>query len=543
MLVFRDGRRNVSGAALVRQLVSSIRAAGLHTGQAKPEFLLDALLRCGELECALADSGAADARAIAEITDHLAHLLLGGTCGMQYGQTLQQLSRINFPVTVQSSPPEGFAYYGLHPLKFVDLADSFLSLSQPAAVVGIRSIGTTLSAVVAAAARRRRVPVSRITVRPTGHPFYRKTEFTVADRRWIAKQRSASAQFMVVDEGPGLSGSSFLSVGDALLEAGVARAQITFLCSSLSNTSRLCTRDGPARWAQFRSLAVEHISHMPPQAEIDASGGLWREFLLESKDEWPASWISMERSKFLSADRGCLWKFEGLGRFGSEIRERSLALAAAGFGPPVEEFDQGYVSYELVPGCPARPKDISTEILDRLAQYCAWREKEFTVSDRQAEDLGKMLACNLREEFGEGINDPELGFDVEDVVLADGRMAPHEWILSPNGLIKTDGASHGDDHFYPGPTDIAWDLAGAITEWRMDSRARNYFLQQYRRLSGCDPQARLPAFLRAYSAFRMGYCKMAAEALRGSIEEVRLTREYLYHRDRVAQAAGVGLAA
>src|SRR5438874_5859066 len=471
MLVFRDGRRNVSGSALVGQLACSIREAGLHTGNAKPEFLLDALLRCGELECALADSGAADARTIAEITDHLADLLLGGRCGLKYGQTLQQLSQINFPVTVQSSPPEGFAYYGLHPLKFDDLADSFLSLSQPAAVVGIRSIGTTLSAVVAAAARRQRVPVSRITVRPTGHPFYRNTEFTDAERRWIAQQRSASAQFLVVDEGPGLRGASFLSVGAALLEAGVPRAQITFLCSSLSNASRLCTREGPTRWAQFRSLAVEHTSHVPRQADIDASGGLWRQYFLETEDNWPASWISMERSKFLSADRDHLWKFEGLGRFGSEIRERSLALADAGFGPRVEEFDQGYVSYELVPGCLARTKDISTEILDRLAQSCAWHAKEFTVSDRQPEDLARMLACNLQEEFGEGIDDPELAFDAEDLVLADGRMAPHEWILSANGLIKTDGASHGDDHFYPGPTDIAWDLAGAITEWRMDSRA------------------------------------------------------------------------
>jgi len=36
---------------------------------------------------------------------------------------------------------------------------------------GIRSIGTTLSAMAAAAARARGISVERITVRPQGHPL------------------------------------------------------------------------------------------------------------------------------------------------------------------------------------------------------------------------------------------------------------------------------------------------------------------------------------------------------------------------------------
>jgi hypothetical protein len=57
----------------------------------------------------------------------------------------------------------------------------------------------------------------------------------------------------------------------------------------------------------------------------------------------------------------------------------------------------------------------------------------------------------------------------------------------------------------------------------------------YRRLTGDDVQQRIPAFLTAYTAFRMGYCKMAADAMAGSDEEARLTRDLLKYRQFLAQ--------
>ena len=43
----------------------------------------------------------------------------------------------------------------------------------------------------------------------------------------------------------------------------------------------------------------------------------------------------------------------------------------------------------------------------------------------------------------------------------DNRMFPHEWLATRRSYIKTDGTDHHDDHFYPGPQDIAWDLAAS----------------------------------------------------------------------------------
>jgi hypothetical protein len=119
----------------------------------------------------------------------------------------------------------------------------------------------------------------------------------------------------------------------------------------------------------------------------------------------------------------------------------------------------------------------------------------------------------------------ELRFDlpvqlrVEHAVIADGRMQPHEWLLTGDRrLLKTDSGSHGDDHFFPGPTDIAWDLAGAIVEWRLDEQEAKAFLDLYFRASGDNAHDRIGSFITAYAVFRCAYCMMAANAMQGSDE-------------------------
>ena len=108
-------------------------------------------------------------------------------------------------------------------------------------------------------------------------------------------------------------------------------------------------------------------------------------------------------------------------------------------------------------------------------------------------------------------------------------MQPHEWLLSKDGkLLKTDSGSHGDDHFFPGPTDIAWDLAGAIVEWQMNDQQTTEFLDRYRRASGDDASARIDGFIKAYTVFRLAYCLMAANAMNGSDEQPRLQQRRSY---------------
>src|ERR1051326_1366049 len=154
----------------------------------------------------------------ADLTDALARALVSGDgeSRREVAKHAESLSGLALPAVVRMSVPEGFAYYALDPAGYAAAVDSLDICGRPVFVVGLRTIGATLSAVVAAAARRRTAHVERITVRPSGHPFDRRTEFAAEQRRQIEDAAARRALFVVVDEGPGLSGSSLMSVAEAL---------------------------------------------------------------------------------------------------------------------------------------------------------------------------------------------------------------------------------------------------------------------------------------------------------------------------------------
>lgn len=527
MWVFREGRTTTSGKTAVEELRSSLSENSPSVDQ-----LVDALLRAGELECALADTADPHASTAASITSVLAGALLAiETRQSVLNRARDLLSSIQPPHSINTSPPEGFAYYALHPQDFAELADGLELKSNRAAVVGIRSIGTTLSAVVSAALQRRGAWSERITVRPAGHPYDRRSFFSGEQMRWIAACRAADAEFLVVDEGPGISGSSFLSVGDALLAAGVARERITFLCSRCPDPEQLNARDGPARWRSFRTFAVGATRFVPPQRGRYIGGGEWRNTHYRAESQWPSSWTQMERLKFFSADDQSIFKFDGLGRFGKGVAERARRLGELGFGPKLLNHENGFSQYETAPGAPMNASQTSAAVLERIADYCALRRSEFRVRSATKSQLSAMVRFNVGEEFGaEAAKLPDL--PIERLVIADGRMLPHEWMAGAS-LLKTDNATHGDDHFFPGPVDIAWDLAGAIVEWNITRDGADYLLQRYRERSGDDPRSRIDAYLLAYGVFRMAYCGMAAFCMRGSNEEPRLRRAAAHYRSLV----------
>jgi hypothetical protein len=90
--------------------------------------------------------------------------------------------------------------------------------------------------------------------------------------------------------------------------------------------------------------------------------------------------------------------------------------------------------------------------------------------------------------------------------------------------VKTDGVDHHDDHFWPGPRDVAWDLAGAQVELGLGPEAMEFLVAAYAAHSGdASVTARLPLHRTAYLAYRMGYAAMAAEALAHQADGPRFT--------------------
>jgi hypothetical protein len=250
MYVFRDGRRLLRGCDLVKSLRNAIESAESAVGM---EDIVAALLVAGELACALADADSPHTPIANEITDHIARVVVGSATRDHLRAVGSKLDSIDAPERVPLSVQEGFAYYALHPLKFAHVVEQ-LSLPPQVVVVGVRSIGLTLSAITLAALRRLGHDAERISVRPTGHPYDRVLQLSADQQAWVAQHKDA--EFLVVDEGPGLSGSSFIAAAEALLRSGVAPERVLLLGTRIPDVSALRMTGAAARWGRFRAIAV-----------------------------------------------------------------------------------------------------------------------------------------------------------------------------------------------------------------------------------------------------------------------------------------------
>ncbi|HEX7288823.1 MAG TPA: hypothetical protein VF532_21750 [Candidatus Angelobacter sp.] len=510
LYVFRKSREALPLHDLAKVLEAEIR--GWSSGDGS---ILDALVRAGEIETGLADLGSPDANVAARITDQLAASALG--LARNPSHVLELLAGITKSATIPCSHPEGFSYYGLNPLDFADLVGEIKNhLAPRAAIVGIRSVGSTLGAMVAAALHRAGKSASRTTVRPEGEPYRRRASFDALQLAWITFELQAGAEFLVVDEGPGFSGSTFLSIACALERAGVPAARIALMCSR-PFVPRAGQNGQAQEWGRFRSHVIHYGCNVPAEAGRSLGGGCWRALLYASRSQWPASWHELERIKHLSQDGQSLFKFEGFGRFGRMARTQASLLGQAGFSPRLQGLENGYGRYDFLRARPLDGTGLHQDLLNRMACYCAFRAANFPARTSNPGLLRAMAQANLRLQFG--LDQPMIEPPVERPVYADCRMHPHEWIQTSSGaVLKTDATGHGDAHLLPGPVDIAWDLAGLIIEWELADEESSVLLREYSRLSGDDAKTRIGSYIFLYSVLRMAFCRMGAASL-GSSED------------------------
>jgi len=232
-------------------------------------------------------------------------------------------------------------------------------------------------------------------------------------------------------------------------------------------------------------------------------------------------WPWTERQKYLSRNGALLFRFDGHGRYGKAVRQRSETLANHGWGPQISSAGHGFSASEWLSG--ARPKSLDGDTIDHLARYCAFRSEHLRSSGIPPGELEHMAQINLQRSLGVSY---QIKLQVERPVIADARMMPYEWVRVRNGhLQKLDAADHGENHFFPGPTDIAWDVAGAIVEWKLDSAVAEAFIDKYRRIAHDAVEKRISDYLIAYSCFRMAFTHTAANSTADASEKLRLQRE------------------
>ena len=447
----------------------------------------DTLIRFGEVEAAVADSLCPDFDGPHPLLSRLRSLAIriGG------GDTHAVAEIPPLPPEVCVSVPEGYAYYAVYPEDYAKAALRFYREARPqtAVVIGIRSIGTSLSAVVAATLKKVGCAVKSFTVRPRGHPFDR--HLSLRGFEW-----APDAFLLVVDEGPGISGSSFACVADYLSARGIPDDRIVFFPSWETDGSNLLSDQARKRWTRHRKYTDERG---PIPQSRDLSAGKWREM----SDAAPPVQPQHERRKYLVDSR--LYKFEGFSHYGEEKFHRAQVLADAGFTPRPLALEDGYLISEWRAG---RPATAATAAAGWIARYFEFLQLHFP-SDRPVpyEDNMEMMRVNVEEGLGpEWVRHLEAFGKLRPLLCdrptteIDGRMLPHELLFTPAGYVKTDALDHYDDHFYPGCQDIAWDAASVSLECDVSE------------IKSIVPAACLTFYKIAYLSYRLGYCTMAGES-------------------------------
>ena len=454
--------------------------------------LVGALIEAGTLQQGVEDAGI--------ISDALAAF----TCGLSVAVLrswdsgyaalgeLPTLPTDELPRSVELRLPEGFAFYALYPEQYAVAARKLRLMGVPR-VIGIRSIGTTLGAMVAAALGA----APPVTVRPFGDPFARKVELPPSV---IEKD----AHYVIVDEGPGLSGSSFGAVADWLEGHGVPLERIAFLPSHGGELGARASEAHRSRWsrAQRESATFDSAFLSARFGDLTpfARGGPW------------------QRLKFRAELGGkrVLLKFAGLGKIAAGKLEMARALHANGLAPEPLGLVHGFLVERWVSG--AHPLARDDTPVEQIGRYIGRRAELFPAPDASGASLAELLEMTRRNvalALGEEAALQLQRWDVEPMqsrvrrVRTDNKLDRHEWLRTTGGgLIKTDALDHHQGHDLIGCQDPAWDLAGAIVEFDLgEDEARRLIAA-----SGLPADAGLLDFYRvAYPAFRLGRQVLATE--------------------------------
>jgi hypothetical protein len=558
MIVYRDQRVRTDPRRLLARLRTSINRAIATDGSS--QSAAEVLIQTGTLESAVVDAIFPDADGIDPVAESLraASLTAGhalscnwtGRSGeakawwVRLSLLLGHLEQQRLPISIETRIPEGFAYYGLYPEMYLDAARRcYQFLGQFKAVcLGLRSIGTSLSAVVAAVLEELGCQVRSFTLRPRGHPFSRYS--ALRPELEAALRAEPQAHFLVIDEGPGISGSSLGGTASMLEQLGIQDDHVILFPSHSADLSRLRSSTAREHWPRHRQfmtpfeelwLESGRLARELPAGQLkDYSGGQWRADLYRHPKRYPPAHTQHERRKFLlrphRSDQAAakLLSFVGLGDLAEPTLRRAERLAGAGYTPVPELVVHGFLVRPFIPGRPLSWDQVDTRLLEAIAGYLAHLSLHHAAEPSiPSALLGEMIRENVRQGLGEAWLLPLEGrIPTEEVAVRsvelDGRMQSHEWICTASGYLKVDAFDHYHDHFIPGCQDIAWDLAAASLELRLEPEARRHLVERYRSLSGDrSVESRLPFYALSYLSFRLGYSALAVDALAGTPDSSR----------------------
>lgn len=462
---------------------------------------------------------------------------------------LDTLGRADLPHQVTARVPEGYLHYALDPRDYARAARTYVrdaggQRARRAVVIGVRSIGTSLSGVVAAVTGSHLT----LTLRPRGESGGR---YIAADavlmsrlRTWAAEERD----MLIVDEGPGATGETLYCIGQWLRHLGIPDSRIMLFPShtggmGLAPPER---RDWFATQVKFPPPADgERLNRVAQAFGFSAieslSGGLWRRIIPGGASV--SANVNHERLKYRARDaRGDTYvlRYAGIGVCGQEVFERACSLALLGVGPDVAGFQQGFMAYRWQEGTvSARVPAPGSAFTRAVGGYLRARWNRFGTGKAA---VPASLIPALRENACEalGADPPGLADAVRkletlperEAVIADARMQPVEWVETARGYMKVDAWDHGDGIRLPGPVDPAWDYAAAAVEfgWGESDMAAVLDRLSLPESSRHELQAAIAAYRAPYAACCLGEADIAAREVQDERDRRLLEHETQRYR-------------
>ena len=521
MIVYGDRQRAANINELLDSIASSLHRAAGAAGPDRDEHLMRAFLDGAGLAQGLIDrefeqSGEDDLTPLHAAAMSLTQALaLAQASGAPAGlEALASVAALAPDGCVKVKEPEGYAFYAVYPDAYRQAALA-RAWTEPPLVIGLRSIGVGLASAVAAACGAR----IALTLRPCGPPFRREVRVSASIRSLLSQH---DGPFAIVDEGPGLSGSSFGCVADLLEDLGVGLERIVFLPSHCGDPGPQALPRHAGRWAVAQRCVktLDDLLATGLMAELfadvvgaatqveDLSGGRW--LALQAKA--PPANPGRERRKFRITTRTGVWlaRFAGLGAIGEAKFLRAKALHTAGFTPRPYALRKGFLLERWEPGSSlaSSPADRGN-FLDHLARYLAFRARAFPAS--LAEGASPEVLCAMAlHNAGVQPDPPRLGRPVH----VDGKLHAWEWLRrADGGYLKLDALDHSCSHDVIGCQDIAWDIAGAAAEFRLSPDEADVLRQRVEEYGGpaVDPAA-VSFFDICYAAFHLGVWTYAGES-------------------------------
>ncbi len=270
MIVYKNKQYTKGTAACLAEIETVLRrlAGG---GTIRHEDAVDLLTGFGDFETAAADALSGDRRyrqaypllrRIGNLTGHIFCASWENSSHTRLWvhflqKDFSRLAELPLPPALIFRVPEGCVYRNLYPETYLEAARKFFREVGPEQVlcIGLRSSGTSLSSVVSAMLESLGCKVSSFTVRPQGDPFHRRVEFG-----WELGDclRDLNDPFFVlVDEGPGMSGSSLCGTAQGLSEIGVPDDRIVFMPGPHTDGSGFVSEAARARWRKHRIFTAD----------------------------------------------------------------------------------------------------------------------------------------------------------------------------------------------------------------------------------------------------------------------------------------------